>query len=953
MFHMSFRLLCSLIVMILWVMHLPVKGNNPEDPGWVESVLTSLSPAQKIGQLIMLEAGNDADVRNIEELIRNLNIGGIAFTGGGPLRQANLTNRFQEVAPVPVMIGISAEGGLGTILDSTIRFPDHWAVMATRDQGLIYEMASDVARQMRRLGVHVNLSPLPGTGSDPGNTPDRGHLPGHGNDPLAETAISYLRGMHDNRVLVAEMHPHFNPADRRDPDRHQNLNSYSSAYLASQFPSLVFSDDLRAGAGVTNPGNLTVDHPAVRELLSGSDVLLFPADAAGTVKIIEKAIEEGILTMEMIDDRCRRILQAKNHLELSKPGMVRKQDLYRDLNQTGSELTRRKVASASLTLLENRDGLIPLKRLDTLRIATVSVGDGKRSPFQESVSLYAPVTHYSVSKYATLQTLTGIINDLDEFNLVIVGVDDADSRRSRQYGISPQTSWFIRRLSARNNVVLALFTSPGGLAFFDDLSHLQGLVLAYEDNLLTHDFTVQLVFGGLPAVGRLPVSPLVRYPSGSGHETAALGRLRYSIPEEAGLDSRKLNGIDDIVKNAIQQKAAPGAQVLVARRGIVVYHKAFGHHTYTGENPVRLTDLYDLASITKIGASVPAIMKLQDAGKISIHNTLGHYIPRLEGTNKSNLIIKDILTHQARLQSWIPFIYNTFESLIPGEELFSRRVSAKYPYMLGDHMYMNRHYRLCTHQFSDIPSDIFNVRVADRMFMNRSYVDSMYLRIDQSALRTSNGYFYSDLGYYYLKEIIEQASSRRLDNFLERELYRPLGADRITFLPLEKYASFEIVPTENDIIFRRQLVHGHVHDAGTAMIGGVGGHAGLFSNANDLAKLMQLYLQNGEYGGTRFFSAEAVRTFTAAPNSNNGNRRGIGFDKPEMRNGRSPAARSASGESYGHSGFTGTIAWVDPAEELVYIFLSNRVHPDPFNNKLTELNVRTSIQQLIYDSIIQ
>jgi CubicO group peptidase (beta-lactamase class C family) len=392
--------------------------------------------------------------------------------------------------------------------------------------------------------------------------------------------------------------------------------------------------------------------------------------------------------------------------------------------------------------------------------------------------------------------------------------------------------------------------------------------------------------------------------------------------------------------------------VLVARRGIVVYHKAFGHHTYTLENPVRVTDLYDLASITKIAASVPAIMQLKDLGKLDLGQTLGHYLPDLQGTNKQDLVIKDILTHQARMQSWIPFIYNTFESLVPGEELFSRRISARYPYMLGDYMFMNRHYRLSVRQFNDQQEGDFNIRVANRMFMNRSFLDSMYLRIDASPLRTSNGYFYSDLGYYYLKKIIEHLSSEPLEYFVEKNFYRHLGASRLTYLPLEKYFPGEIVPTENDMVFRRQLVHGHVHDAGAAMIGGVGGHAGLFSNANDLAKLMQVYLQKGEYGGYNFFSAETVRQFTSAPNGKNGNRRGIGFDKPEISSSRSPAARSASPESFGHSGFTGTITWVDPREEIVYIFLSNRVHPDQFNNKLTELSVRTSIQQVIYDSIV-
>ncbi len=961
MFSAHCRLAFSFIVaIVLTCIHLPAKGNEAfdklppgyfgEDAGkWVDSVFNTLDTAQRIGQLIVVEAGIDADVEEIEGLVRNFHIGGIAFGGGGPLRQAKMTNRFQKLSSVPLMIAMKAEGGLGAALDSTIRFPQHPALAAVSDNRLVYELASDLARQMRRLGVHMNLSPLPGYYESRPGPVGRNRSPNGAWN--SGTSGHYLRGMLDNGVMVAGRHAMESATGTPGwPGIRENR---TDDITGEPVPALIFSEDLRTGPR-RSPGNLrTAEYPEVRALLSGKEVLLFPDDAGRAVEIIEKAINEGILTRGMIDEKCRRVLFAKYQMGLSAPAAVATQNLYRDLNETGSELLRRKAASASLTLLENRNGLIPLRRLDTLRIATVSVGDGRKSPFQETMSLYAPMNHYTVSKYATLETLTGVINDLDDFNLVIVGVDDADYRRSRQYGISPQTSWFVRRLAARNSVVLALFASPNGLAFFDDLSNLQGLLVAYEDNPLAQEYTAQLVFGGLPAGGRLPVSPIVRYASGSGYRTAGLGRLRYCIPEEAGLDSRKLAGIEDIVKNAIEQKATPGAQVLVARQGIVVYHKAFGHHTYTGENPVMLTDLYDLASVTKIAASVPAIMKLQEERSIDVYQTLGHYIPRLRETNKNNLVIKDVLTHQARLQSWIPFIWDTFESLIPGEELFSRRVSARYPHMLGDFMYMNRHYRLSANQFSDRPSDAFTVRVGERLFMNRAYVDSMYMRIDDSPLRPSNSYFYSDLGYYYLKEILEQASGERLDHFLDKNLYRPLGANRLTFLPLEKYGSFEIVPTENDIIFRRQLIHGHVHDAGTAMIGGVGGHAGLFSNANDLAKLMQLFLQDGEYGGTSFFSAETVRGFTSAPNSHNGNRRGIGFDKPEMRSARSPAARSASAESYGHSGFTGTMAWADPAEDIVYIFLSNRVHPDQFNNKLTELNLRTRIQQLIYDSIIQ
>lgn len=971
---------------------------------WVDSVFKSLTPEQRIGQLIMVDAYSDerfARDDEIQRLIRDYNIGGLVFMRGGPVRQAKLTNSYQAIAQTPLMIAMDAEWGLGMRLDSTISYPQHLVMGAVQESRLVYDMAADLAGQMRRLGVHINFAPVldinvnqrnPVIGSrsfggDKWNVTEKAlqfmqglqdngimavgkHFPGHGDTDLDShytlPVISHGRQRFDSLELVPfrelidngiggimTAHLHI-PAIDDTPGLASSLSeSFVDGLLRDElgFEGLVFTDGLTM-SGVSDhfaPGDLEV-----QALLAGNDILLFPPDVDRAIASVSDAIDNGVLTQEMIDQRCRKVLMAKFWFGLNKVSPLRTTTLIDDLNRPASILTKRKIIKESLSLIKNKGDLLPLGRLDTLQIATVSVGNGQKSAFQEVLELYAPMNHYSIDKHATLEQFSRVMLELERYNLVIVGIHEPDSRRSRQFGVTPQASYFIRRLAGHNsNIVMTLFTSPYGLSFFDDLTTVRSLLVSYDDSREVQEYSAQLIFGGIAAGGRLPVDVTPAYSKGAGIDINSVGRLGYSIPEDAGFDSRKLLGIDELVKNAISEKATPGAQVLVARRGLVVYQKSFGYHTYRNTRPVINSDLYDLASVTKIAASVPALMVLIDEGKLDIGSTLGYYLPELKGTNKYDLVIKDVLTHQAGLQPWIPFYYDSFESLMPDEELFSRRVSANYPYMLAGNMFMNRHYKFVDSLFIDHARGNFTIRVANRMFMNQAYRDSIYMRINESALRRGNTYLYSDLGYYYLKSIIERISSEPLELYTEKKFYKPLGAERMTFLPLEKYQETEIVPTENDVFFRRQLVHGHVHDPGTAMIGGVGGHAGLFSNANDLAKLMQLYLQNGEYGGISYFQPETIKIFTSAPNSSNGNRRGVGFDKPETNPSRNgPTARSASPESYGHSGFTGTIAWVDPVDDLVYVFLSNRVHPDQFSNKLLQMNVRTKIQQIIYDAII-
>jgi len=445
-------------------------------------------------------------------------------------------------------------------------------------------------------------------------------------------------------------------------------------------------------------------------------------------------------------------------------------------------------------------------------------------------------------------------------------------------------------------------------------------VIAYEDFDLTQSLAAQAVMGGIKAQGRLPVTAV--FEKGSGVTTGNPIRLGYSIPEAAGLSGEKLNQIDTIVRDAMNACAFPGCQVLVARHGKIVYQKSFGTFTYGLRDTVQNNSIYDIASVTKIMATALGTMKLYDKKKIDFNHPLSKYLPKTKQTNKGALNLKDIMTHQAGLVSWIPYYKETMDP-VRHDELYSDT-------MKGD----------------------YNVRVADHLYLKGDYVDSIRYKMYNSELTDKGKYVYSDLGPMILKEVIEKVSDEPLDKYVTDNFYKPLYLPRTSFNPLDRFKKSEIVPTENDTVFRHQLLQGYVHDPAAAMLGGVSGNAGLFSTANDMAIIMQMLLNKGEYGGHRFLKVSTVELFTSRQFPDN--RRGLFFDKPETDpNKPSPCAKSAPASVFGHQGFTGTCAWADPDNDLIFIFLSNRINPDANNEKLVKMNVRTNIQQTIYDAIIQ
>ncbi len=975
-----------------------------EPDRWVDSVFNSLTLEQKIGQLFMVAAYSNRDSEHVDEvarLISEYNIGGLIFFQGGPVRQAKLTNHYQSVAQTPLMIAMDAEWGLGMRLDSTLSYPRQMTLGAIQDDQLIYRMGAEIARQMKRLGVHVNFAPVLDINNNPENPVIGSRSFGEDKWSVARKAFFYMKGMQDNNILAVGKHfpghgdtdtdSHYDlpvmmhTRERLDslelfPFRHlinsgigglmtahihmplldptPNLASTLSPRIINKllvdelgFNGLIFTDALNM-KGVSDyfpPGTVELI-----SLIAGNDMMVFPEDVPKAVEIIKNEVEKGNFPEEEINRRCKKILMAKFWLGLNDTGDIETDNLYNDLNGTEASLLKRKLIGESITLVSNPGSLIPFSRLDTLKIATVAIGRNELSSFQETISLYAPVSHYNLSPDAGSEERESFVAGLDIYNMVVVGMHGMNRRVSDGFGIKDGAAQFVEQLSERNNVVLSVFGSPYGLSRLNGISGLSSLAVAYEDEPEYGDLAAQMLFGGIMAKGRLPVHAAGKFRQGTGYITRDKVRLAYSMPEETGLNTEKLNRIDSIVHEAITAGASPGAQVLVARNGMVAFHKAYGYHTYQEKVPVRKTDLYDLASVTKIASTALVLMKLKDDGDLDIYSTLGENIPELEGTNKEDLAIKDVLTHQAGLEPWIPFHFSFFESYLPQEEAISRSFSGNYPHRLGSARYLTRNYKFAEGIFSRLPSREFSIHVASGMYMNHAYTDTIFKRIAESDVRSRKKYLYSDLGYYYMKQIAERKTGVTIDRYVQNRFYSPLGAGTLTYRPLNRFPAERIVPTENDVYFRRQLLQGYVHDPGAALLGGGGGHAGLFSNANDLAKLMQMYLQGGEYGGTTFLSREVLDYFTGAHKLDNDNRRGIAFDKPERNPSRNgPAAKDASENSYGHSGYTGTIVWVDPDEQLVYIFLSNRVHPDQFNNKLIEKNIRTRIQQVIYDSIIK
>jgi beta-N-acetylhexosaminidase len=969
---------------------------------WIDSALNSLTLEQRIAQLIMVAAysnNNRSNETEVTKLVRDYKIGGLVFFKGTPYRQAQLTNYYQSVATTPLLIAMDAEWGLAMRLDSTIRYPRQMMLGAIEDDRLIFDMGSQIAKQMKRLGVHINFAPVIDINNNPVNHVINSRSFGEDIITVTRKSLFYMIGMENNGIIAVAKHfpghgdtdidsheelPVMNQTrERLDSlelfpfrelifnglsgimtahlsfpalDSHEMIPASLSEYIVDSllkkemgFKGLIFTDALNM-KGITT--NYKPVDAAERAIMAGNDILLMPDEVPEIIERLTRLVKRGKINQEEIDNRCRKVLAAKYWAGLNHYRPVELKHLSADLNKPEYILLQRKLTESSLTLLKNRNNILPLKSLDTLRVASVVFSNNNDSIFQQALELYMPVKRFYI-RGDGFDNIDSIFSQLNTYNLVIASVHSTDLSSARQYGISDCIIELVDSLSSQRNVILDLFANPYLLNRFQKLDRLKALMVSYESSALVQEISAQAIFGAIGTSGTLPVSILQWPAHRSGIRMQILGRLKFTIPFEVNMSEDTLRKIDDIINNAIENQAIPGCQVLIARKGKIILNKTFGTQVYKGKRAVAATDLYDLASVTKVAATTQAIMHLVDEGCLDINQKLSAYLHYLEKSNKRDLIIKDILLHQSGLQPFIQFYFSTEEPVFYNQPLISSFITDNNPVKIGPGQYLNRYTRYKGDIISRTYSRDFPYKVAENMYITRSWPDTIYQGIASSGLNSKKEYVYSDLGFILLKQLVDSITQVPFDDYLNSVFYSRLGAERLCFNPLKHFVKDDIAPTEDDQLFRKQLIQGYVHDPRAAMFGGIAGHAGLFGNTVDLAKLLQMMLNNGEYAGERYIDAETIELFTKEPMGLNGSRRGLGFDKPESDKTKpGPSCISASSESYGHTGFTGTMIWVDPTYDLIYIFLSNRVYPDAANNKLPDMNVRTNVQQVIYDAIM-
>jgi len=940
---------------------------------WADSLLSTMSVREKVGQLFMIDAFSNKDsfhVAEVTQLIDSFNIGGLIFFQGGPVRQAGLTNFYQKRSKYPLLIGIDGEWGLNMRLDSTIRFPRQMTLSAGADEQDVYRMGAEIARQCKRLGIHINFAPDIDINNNPSNPIISSRSFGEDRETVARYGLEYMKGMQDNRVLACGKH--FPGHGDTDSDSHhtlpvvtaslqrldslelypfrklirEGLSSIMVAHLfvpgidttqglastlssrlvngllkdSLRFEGLVITDalNMKGVANYYSPGDLEL-----KALFAGNDILLYSEDIPVAVNRIEQALTDGELELGVIEAKVRKILMAKYWAGLDKSRLIDTADIIAELNADSARWMSTALYGKSSTLLRNKGSILPMNPWYRDCIAAVCINDTMNNPFHRQLSAYAHVEKFSIPRDASPGLVDSVFSRLKEYDRVIVSLHNTTINAARNFGLTEQMQSAITRFGTLGGSVLVVFGNAYVLGRLEGLGDYRGVIHAYEDARIPQQLLAQKIFGASGFQGHLPVTVPGRFARGEGIRTASQGLLEYTMPEEFGWSSTSFSGIDSMVTAAIADSVMPGCQVLVAHKGHVIYDKSFGWHTYERQIPVSTEDVYDLASVTKIASTALAAMYLVEKKKLNPDAKASRYVHSLRKTNKQHLTIRQLMTHEAGLKAWIPFWKETVDSSGLMEKYYRRTPVRK-----------------------------FTLRVADSLYINDHYPEVIHHRIAASEVRNSGEYVYSDLSVLILQQVIEKISGKPLDELVQDVFYRPMGLWSFGYHPMNHLPRSHIVPTERDSSFRRQLIHGHVHDPAAAMLGGVAGNAGVFGNASSLAVIMQMLLNEGTYGGIRYLNPETVRLFVNRADPDGKNRRGLLFDKPDVKLGENgPTAVSASEATFGHTGFTGTCAWADPERELVYIFLSNRVHPSASNNKLLKTNLRTRIMQAVYDAM--
>lgn len=927
---------------------------------WIDSVFQTLNQNQKIGQLFFARFSSHISpevLRTIEKRVGTGDMGGIIFTAGDARKQLKITNGLQREARVPLLVSMDGSGGLGYVLDSAMRFPIPLAQGAINDGTLIYSIARETGRQMKAMGIHMSLSPNATPIHSATTNPD--FLYGDDREAVTEKALMHMKGLQDAGILSCAKYFPLKSIEVIDQKGKSHITLYHDTLVSQPFRRL-FQQGLNAvipdvndlplfferkksdlkkkldaaslelfesGDLLHSPlgydGVVIVDVESMKRsadkfepgdaamfaFQAGADIIISEEDPDPAVRKIKKLIHAEKKYAALLDKRVKKLMSLKYDAGLARPVAADPAVAFYNLHTTESYVLRNTAFTKTVTVLKNDNNIIPVSSLEDKKFVCLMAGD----------SIRADIFHRVVRKYTPAGRV--LINDdrnradISSQDVILVALFSGTTKKTLQ-----NVMGVLQEVSPLQQVIVADF----GCKIFQPYATRFPVVLTgYTDEKDMAGIVPQVIFGALPASGSLPFW-YGEIASGTGVKTGDLQRLGYSFPEDAGIDGRTLEKIGHIANEAIASGSTPGCYVLVAREGKVIFDHAFGHLTYDAKLPVTDETLYDLASLTKVSATLQAVMFMQERGLIDIHKKLSVYLPELRGTNKKDITIVDALTHQAGLVPFVPLWPLTVEGPALMPIYYNSKQNVQYP-----------------------------LQISSNLFGSPILKDSVwswitYSKMLEKAPRTPYTYRYSDLGFMMFKQLAERTLNQPLEDFLQQNFYEPLGAYSLGYNPLNRFPSDMIAPTELDTLFRHGLVLGTVHDERAAMLGGVSGHAGLFGTANDLSKLGQMLLQEGAYGGLQYYRPETVRLFTAKQYASS--RRGLGWDKPVVGEWNSPTSRLASPDTFGHTGFTGTCLWVDPGFDLVYIFLSNRVFPDR-SDKLIQTNIRSRIQDVIYEAI--
>lgn len=957
---------------------------------WVDSVYGRMSLKERVGQLFVYTIAPVQTKRNkqlLRDVVHTYKVGGLLFSGGRMQNQVLLTNDAQRMAKVPLMITFDGEWGLSMRLKGTPVFPRNMVLGCIRDSGLLYDYGKEMARQCREMGVQVNFAPVADVNINPDNPVI--NVRSFGEDPVrvARQVIAYGKGIESGNVL--SVCKHFPGHGDTNVDSHKALPLLPFARERLDSVELYpFKEAIRAGLSGMMVGHLQVpaiepargvpsslsrnvvhnlltedlsfkgliftdalamkgvagnENVCLQALKAGNDMVLAPRRLKEEIEAVLEAVRKGDLPEEEVAYKCKKVLTYKYLLGLKQKPFVKLSGLGSRINTPQTRDLICRLNQAAITVLSNREGILPLHP-DLKEVALLNVGaqDGIEA-FAREMGKYASVTRFCVGEEMPEAERAKLRDSLSRYQRMVVCVTEQR--------LTPYQAFF-EEFAPQVPVIYVFFT-PGRLMLQLEqaVASAASVVLAHANTDEVQQRVAEVLYAKAIADGRLSASIGGLFATGAGVIIAPGMPYRFR-PEEFGVNSQVLARIDSIAKEGIAAGAYPGCQVVILKDGKTMYDKCFGTHTGDGSKEVEANDMYDLASLSKTTGTLLAVMKLYDKGRFNLTDKVADYLPFLKNTDKASITVKELLLHQSGLPSGIIFYREAIDGKSYKGTLFRQSRDKQHTVQLGARTWGNPAFRFKSGLISNVSQGDYTLEVCEGLWLNRSFGTEVRKKIAEAPVKKKD-YRYSDVGFILLQMLAEELSGMPLDEYLQQEFYEPMGLQRTAYLPLRTFPKEEIVPSAVDRFLRKSVLQGYVHDESAAFQGGISGNAGLFSTAREVACIYQMLLNEGEWEGRRYLSEETCRLFTTVTSEIS--RRGLGFDKPDKKDlSKSPCAESAPASVYGHTGFTGTCAWADPDNGLVYVFLSNRTYgTDSWFNKLSRMNIRERIQQTLYDSLMK